>query len=508
MTQLLRRSPFLLLLLAFVPSVRAAEPLEQVPGDAAVAIRFASVDKYLGNFSDLLAGIGPVAVREAGPEIEDGLGDILGVDGDGLDVFNRDSPVYLAVFPIFDRGEEPHVIFAQVKDQDGFRKALLKGNGDIKTEKLENGFEKISREGAFRSYYIAARGDYTLYTPGQKAMEKLAAKTDPAKSFAATLDPRAKELLTTGDVALAVHVAVLTEKFRGEIEGAKDEALREIDGIDGDALGTGDPEATKKLLKSFVEFGFETAFDVTWFAGHASFSAEGAQGEGLVMVKEGSASDTRLASAPPDALEILGLLPKGNPAYFGLHLPPEFSKVFSDAFMMLSYGSAVKDAGQMKEGVELMQAAKLTTIASAFALPKDDKTGITSVTLEMAGDARKMMQGWQKVVQAMGELKTPYLNQTLSYEQNAARHKDHEIDLMTTEFSVGDGEAAVILKAFFEVLFGGMTYEARLAAIEELLVQVGGNDPSLIGKVIDSLGSGEDVVALESAYGATRDKLL
>jgi hypothetical protein len=507
MTPLRRCSLLFVLLLALVVPTRAAEPLEQVPDDAVVVLRFASADKYLGNFKDLLSGIGPLAVTEAGPEFEDGFGDLIDVNEEHLDVLNREAPIYMAVFPIFD-GPEPLARFVQVKDDARFRRVLLRVGDDVavKTEPAEGGFEKIFVDES-RSYFVAKRGDTTVFTNNPEVLKKLAAHSDASKSLAAALDPRAKELLESGDVSVAVHIAVLTEKFRGEIESAKDEALREIDAIEGDAIGTGDPEGTKKMLKGIVEFGFETAFDVTWFAGHAKFSAEGAQGEGLVLVKEGSASDTRLAAAPPDTLELLGLLPKGYPAYFGVHLPPEFSRAFSDSWLQVGYGAAAKDEGLKKEGLQLLKEAELTTIVSGIALPKDDKTGMVTTTIEAAGDVNKLKQGWRKYVQSLDEIKTDVINQKLTYKENDGKHKEHDIDLLITEFSAGEGEVAVILKSFFEVLFGGLNYEARIATVGELLLQVGGNDPKLIADLIDSLDSGEGVVALEDAYGATRDKL-
>lgn len=503
-----RRFACFVVLLAVLPAAaRAAEPLEQVPDEAVVVLRFASIDKYLGNFKDLLAGIGPLAVSEAGPEFEDGLGDILFVNHERFDVLNRETPILLAVFPHFDE-PDPVVVFLQAKDEANLHRALLRVGADaaVNREKAEADFEKISAEGA-PTFFVAKRGDYFVFTRSEQVMKKVAAHSDSAKSLAAALDPRAKELLAGGDVAVAIHAAALTTRFRGEIENAKSEALSGIDAIEGDMLGTGDPEATKKLLKGFVEFGFETLFDVTWFAGHASFSAEGAQGEGLLMVKAGSVSETRLASAPPDSLELLGLLPKGCPAYFGMHLPPEFSRRWGDSWLNLAYGAAAKDAAAMKEGLALLGQAELTTLVSAMALPKDDKTGIFSATIEAAADVEKLKQGWRKYVDAMDEVKTEFLNQKLTYQENVATHKDHAIDLLVTEFTAGEGEVAVILEGFFKAMFGGMKYESRIATVEELLLQVGGNDPKLITDLIDSLDSGEGVVALESAYGATRDKL-
>jgi hypothetical protein len=495
-------------LLAPFSAASAADPLDQLPSSAFLVIRFESLDKVVGNFKDMLGGIGPAAAV-AGDGFAQGISEMLEVRGN-LEMVDGKSPVVVAIFPHFDR-PQPVVAIVKAKDEAKLQRAVLRVRDDEKDAKLEtkkrdDGFDEVSRGG--RKFYFAKRDGYVIYTRDEEIVKRFAESRD-GKSIAATLGLRGVKLLTAGDAAMAVNVAPVVEKHKDDIEKAREKAYATIKGLPDEVLGgAGTAEAARKIYTDIVKLAFNAVYDVSWFAGNVTFSSAGARADGLVALKRFSMTDWVLMANPPSALGNLELLPPSASVYYGLNLNPfVMIGVMQEAFRM-SYGGETKNPESLeKAAASLLEARPGATVAS-FSLPADEKTGMKTASIVETSAPKKLYEAYEQLMGAFGAMDNPLYTQSLEFKAGAEKYKKQVIDIINISFKLknSDSEEGKLLGGMFRRFFGGEVLQERVTAVENLLVQVTGNDPKLIQNLLDSFESGE-TVGKEKAFVKTRDAL-
>jgi len=486
-----------------VPRAAAQDDvLKSIPKDAFVVIRFSSTDQFIGSVKDMLGGISPLAAAVGGEFEAEFYNEMLSLDG-GEQAINRKAPVYAVAFPYFDK-DEPVAVFLEVKDQDAFRKGLKLGDedADLKVEKRDDGFEKVTRGN--RSYFLAQRGKYTVYTQDEDIVRRLSLANAKMNSLADALPAREKKLFAKGEASIAVNIAPVVAKYKDELNGALDEANKAIDALPDEQLGTASPEATKKFYKQMAKLSFDAAFDAQWAVASAKLNAKGAAVDSLLTFKKNSGTDKLIAANPARDMQNLSLLPAGAPFYGGFAF--ENDEWFGQ-WLRSNYGDNPDNAAAIDKAFKKMLDAGAKSTVFSYSLPNDDKTGLVAVSIEEAKDAKALREGWHAYMSALGKVENPLFTQTMSVKKNAEKHKGYDIDLTRTKIELGDLEVAAIVGGLFKRIFGGDVFEARMARVENLLVQATGNDPGTIRKLLDSFESGEGYVGLEAEFGKTRDQL-
>jgi hypothetical protein len=490
-------------------SVRAQEPWDAISDQAALVVRVSSIDRATGNLNEMLAAIGPLA-QMGGPALENGLGEMFHLAGK-LDAMDRTAPALAALFPM--PSEPESVAFVvRAKDEMKLRRAVIgASDGDkIDAEKRDDGFEKVTKGST--SWFFAKHGDWTVYTSNEsvaKLMAPAAAKDHP---FGKLLDSATRDVLARGDLAAVVNIARLTDTFKTEINQAREQVLQQIEQApDADLIGAGvDPAVARDVLRSLVNGGFDAVFDARLAAGRVNFSADGAAAEGLLTVKPGSAAAGLLAAHPPSAFDTLGLLPAGAPAYYG---------VFANYGQIADLGGKlmeklVKNNGeltkQMRESLDQLAKAGMGQLVAGFAFPADASSGMIVSMLVQAKDVaatRAAFHAYQQLGQAAPA--NPMFTQTTEYKEKAETYKNRSVDIQTTRFKFDAGENSdlAILNGFFKRIFGEDGLQTRITDLEGVLVEVTGNDPKYLARVVDGLESGEGVLGLSDAFAKTRDKL-
>ncbi len=509
-------SSFFLLAYCLLPQpfAAAADPLTHIPDGAFVVIRFDSLDKTLGNFKDMLDGIGPAAAPAA-DGLAQGIAEMLEMRGEGeklAEILDGKSSVHLALFPMFESRHAPTAIFVKVKDDAKLRRALLRVALDdegakIEATKRDDGFEEISRVGFDRKFYIGKRDEYVVYTSFEEIVKRLTEKD--AKKFSDVLDARGLKLIRGGDMSLAVNVAPTVEKHKGDIEAAREKINDFIKALPDEQLGSSSPETVKKMYMEAVRYAFNALYDVGWFAGHASFSPQGARAEGLVGVKKLSATDKVLLANAPSALENLDVLPAGAAAYYGLNINPSLMTDFMVQALKMSYGAEVRDKEAAAKAVEAITAAKLGATVASVQFPGEDKTGMKTVGITQAAAPRKLIEALGLLARAMGETDSKLFTMSMEHKAAAEKYKEHVIDLVTMKFKVKDKESleGQLVDAMFKKLFGDDGLQERVTTLDKLSVTVTGNDPKLLPRVLDGIADSKDVIGLDKSFGKTRDAL-
>jgi len=489
---------------AFTVLAGAQEPLTAFPEDTGAVLRIASIDKLTGGFKEMIGGLGPVAAI-VGPQIEVGLAQALqlGTTVEGVD---RAAPAFVAVFPMEGQSAEPVAWMVKASDENKLRRAVVKATADeaLAAESVAGGFEKIVSKGT-GTWFFGRHGELVLYTRSSDVHQLLVSCRGAEKTFATLVEPRAAQLLEAGDAAVLVNAAHLTKLYGKPLELAREQAVRQIEGLSDDSLGGGgaNAQAARRLYLQLANLAFDAVADARWAAGRLNFNASGVSAAAVLAVKEGSASDLLFASSPPTNFENLGLLPAGAAAYYGY-----FSK--APALARNYIQSADEEIAKRLEAArdEASQAGAGPTVGS-FALPADARSGTIAITLQQAEKPDALRASNRKFQAAVGEVKTPIFTQSTEYQEAAESYHDRPVDILTTKFELAktDDQGLQIAQQFLQQLFGGESLQTRVTTLEGLLVQSSGNDPKYIHEVVDRLGTGEGVLGLSEAYAKSRDQL-
>lgn len=486
-------------------AARAEEALDAFPQSAAAVARVASLDKLAGNFRELTAQIGSVAMI-GGPIFESRLNEAfqIAVDAKAVD---RAEPAYLAEFAL-ENEKDPVAWLVRASDEAKLQRAVTKaGEGETLTpEKLDGGLVKITRDG--RDSFFGRFGPWTFYTHNQAVAKLLVFDRATQPTFSSLVEPRAKELLEKGDGAVVINAALLAEKFRDKLQEARERVMRQIDSLPDAALGGGgsgsnNPQAVKKLYGDLAGLAFDAAGDARWAAVSVNFSAGGAKLTTLLGVKQDSGVDRLLAAHPPGALEHLGLLPAGALAYYGYQANYGEITKWTREWVKTAYGDSPA-AKKIDAAIERMHEAGLGPAVGSLAV----SPSLVTTTLYQAEHPEKLREALGEY-EAAREEKSPLFTQKLEFKANAETYQNHSVDVLTTKIEFPDvtDEGQKIGQKLIEKLFGGTQLLIRLTSLEGLSLQVGANDPKYLHSAIDGLGTGEGVLGLEEAFAKTRDQL-
>ncbi|HET6884527.1 MAG TPA: hypothetical protein VFI31_30515 [Pirellulales bacterium] len=489
---------------------RAEEPLAVLPAETALVVRMSSLDKFAGNFKEMVSALGPVA-NPAAEGIERGLNEMfkIGADGEAID---RTVPAYLAAFPL-EGGPEPVVRIVKAADEAKLRRAVLGAGADDKltAEKHDSGFEKVSKDG--HDWYFARRGEWVLYTEREQVAKSLAFDSAQQPTLASSFGARAVELAAEGDAAVLINIARLIEVYGDKLDEQRDKLRRQIDNLPKEFLGGDssaiDPRATKKMYSDLAELLINAVYDARWAAGRVNFTSAGVTLAAAIDVKADTVTSDLVTENPPTAFETLGLLPAGAPIYYAYSSYPPSLVDWRRDWLKLAYGEDTDATKKLLSALEASLAAEATTTVGSLAFPSGVDTALTTVTLRQAQDPEKLRGSVTVYEPAANQQDTPLFSQSVEVTANVETYQQRVVDLMTTRFKFKDvadpGQA--IGQKFLQKLFGGDEVQTRLTTLEGVLVEAGGNDPKYLRSAVDRLQTGENVLGLDEAYAITRDQL-
>lgn len=493
-----------------LPAARAEDPLAVLPGDAALVVRLASLDKFASGFKEMVSTLGPLAAP-AVEKIDSGLSEMFQVGSDGAAI-DRTAPAYLAAFAL-EGQPEPVAWMVKTSDEAKLRRAVLKAGADdaLAAEKRDDGFEKLSKDG--RDWFFARRGEWVVYTRREEVVKSLAFDPRTQSTFAKMFAGRAADLASEGDAAVLVNINRLIEVYGNKLDELRDKVRRQIDSLPKEYLGGDssalDPRATKKVYADLAELAINAVYDAEWAAGRVNFTAAGVSAAGLLGIKGDTATNDVLVANPPTTFETLGLLPAGASVYTAYTSYSPGLIDWSRDWLKLAYGENTETTKKLLDSLDAIVAAEVSSTAASFAFPSGADTSITTVSLTQAKDPEKLRGALTAYEPAANQQDTPLFSQSVELKAGAESYQNHAIDLLTTHYKykeVADPGQAIGQK-FMEKMFGGESVETRLTALEGMVVKAGGNDPKYLHSAIDGLQTGEKVLGLDDAYAITRDQL-
>ncbi|MDA1017683.1 MAG: hypothetical protein O3A00_24895 [Planctomycetota bacterium] len=478
---------------------RASEAIDHASDEAFIAIRFASRNQYIGNFTDLLTGIGQLAVDQMVPELESGLNDFAFLRNDP-DVIDPAAPVCGVLYPIKEGGVPVAMFIKSKNDAELYRSLTGAKEGEkVDIEKLDNGFTKVSRgKNSFRTYFVAKRGELTVYTRNENVMKKLAAALKPKRSFRDALGKDATKEFLAGDISVSFNVSTGVKAFKSDMEMGRNFVKEQIKNIPESNLGVPSPKSLKEILTAAIDFVFQGIYDAEVAVGRANFSSAGAQGSAYITFKDGSQTDGIMKFNPVGNLGNIELLQSEEPVYIASNL--QFGK-WTNKIIEATLGLADNN----EANVEAI-ANNFKSIAASFAFSNKNHDGLLSATIEDTKDVAAYRAAWNAILGTLKDSEiAPFISQSTTLKKGAETVAGKVVDLVTVDFKVkNDTAEGIATTQVLQFLFGKPQLESRLLAVENLLVQVTSNDKSQTEKL---LKSGEGILGLEDSYAKTRDQL-
>ena len=492
---MLRLTFFGIAILASTLTAQAAKaPVEAFPAESAVVIRVADVDKSVTKIKDLVAAVDPAQAEVAGAS----LGGFSGV--------LIDNPARLGV------KEGTDWWFAGIAEKGAPKPALV-----IAVEAAD---VSAIKDAVGEDYTYVEYENWLLYSKDADAMKKVElCVKGTAKNVSKAADMKSQMMIMKADLGVFINIKQLVTDYQPELDAAQanldiilDAAAAEaqaaaVPGVDIEQMMDMYGDLAKVLLKSLN--------DLDGCLVSMSVAEEGIQFEEYLAVTPGSPTSLYLAGSKSGAMESFAQLPTNELMYAGIHLDMSAMVKWSAEFMSSILGSEDFDQEKIESLAKEMSSQEMNGYVSSFNLG-DLATGLFKfAAIYDVKDGTSAREIYKQMFAAMSNIDSPFLKQTMTYEENAETVDEKPVDKMTLtqEFISpveGEGElneqqaqAKAMQEMAMQMMYGPEGAVSRIVYLKDQVLATTGGGSEALSALMKSAGSPET----STAFNATRSKL-
>ena len=515
-----------------MPIAARAQVLDQVPGDALVVIKLNKLKQTSEKMAAFADKLGLAQQMPAAGDPIESLKGKLGIK-QGLD----DSGDAVIFFPNMEKeGEPAMVILVPVSDYKAFI-----GNFEGATTEGEVTTATLGEEE--KESFIIERGKYAAISNEKAALDQ---KPDGIKAEGLS----AKEL-DGKDVVAYVNMKSARAKILPEITKNRQKIIDEVEknmkqGAAGPRRGPqededSDPAAPAPanaqqekmipLVRAFVNRGLDVVEQLVRDADAAtyglSFGDAGVNSTTMVQFAKESPSAKRVAELKNTDQSLLAGLPQGKYMFFGgssdeasagAKIIADFVAPLEKEFAALGDAEGKALQGYLDGIKQYAAAVKMSAFGMATPSGMLGQDAIVQAIGVSVGDAKAVMEAQKKMFDAqqglmslmsVGGVKTEVQS---SYKENAKTVDGVTLNQMTTNFAPPAGQQAtpqqMQMQQMMTFMYGPGGVTAWLGAVgnDKVISAAGAND-ELLGKLIASAKTGEDVLSKSAGLSATVKEL-
>lgn len=514
-----------------MPMAARAQVLDQVPGDALVVIK---LNKLKQTSEKMAAFADKLGLAQQLPAAGDPLGSLKGQLGitEGLD----DSGDAVIFFPNMEKqGEPAMVILVPVSDYKAFI-------GNIEGATTEGEVTTATLGEDEKESFIVERGKYAAIANEKAALDQ---KPDGIKAEGLS----AKEL-EGKDIVAYVNMKSARAKILPELTKNRQKIVDEIEkGMKQGAAGprrgpqadddsepaAAPPNAQQEkmipLVRAFVNRGIDVVEQLVRDADAATYgfslSDAGLNGTTMVEFAKESPSAKRVADLKNTDQSLLTGLPQGKYMFYGgssdeasagAKIVADFVAPLEKEFAALGDAEGKALQGYLDGLKQYAAAVKMSAFGMATPSGMLGQDAIVQAIGVSVGDAKAVMEAQKKMFDAQqvvmnlmsaGGAKTEVQS---SYKENAKTVDGVALNQMTTSFAPPAGQQPtpqqMQMQQMMTFMYGPGGVTAWLGAVgDDKVVSAAGANDELLGKLIASAKTGEDVLSKSAGLSATVKEL-
>jgi len=485
-------------LLASTLTAQAAKvPVEAFPANSALVIRVADVDKTVVKLKELVEAVEPAQAEMASATIGGMSGTII--DNPAKLGVKKGSDWWFAA--IAEKGSPKPVLVIAVEADDVA--AVKDAVGD--------------------AYTYVEYENWLLYSKDADAMKSVKACVDgDGENVSKSADMKAQMMIMKADVGVFINIKQLASQYQGEIEAARDNIDVVLDAAVAEAQKGAVPAGIdmQAIMDFYAGLGkslLDAVGDMNGCLISMSVSKEGIQFDEYLAVQEGSATSKFLSGSKPDAMQSFAKLPTGEVMYAGVSIDiAEMTKWGAD-LMSKFFGPEKTPQADVDEIVKKLDALDMTGYVSSFGLG-DLTSGLFRVAAVYdVKDPSAAREAFQGVFKLMGNIDSPMLKQSTTYEEAAETIDGQSVDKVTIKQELGvpggddpdaelnpqQAQAQQMQQMAMEMMYGPEGAVSRMVYLDNLILATTGGGTEALSALMKSAASPKADPALLS----TRSKL-
>lgn len=476
-------------------TAQAAEvPVEAFPAESAVVIRVADVDKGVTKIKELVSSIDPAQAEMASATLQGFSGVLI------------DNPARLGV------QEGTDWWFAAIAEKGAAKPALV-----IAVQPADVASVK---DAVGEDYTYVEYENWLLYSKDAEAMKKVEqCVSGSAANVSKAADMKSQMMIMKADLGVFINIKQLVTDYKAEIEAAEANLDIILDAAAAEAQGAAVPgvdiEQMMDVYGNIARFVLNSLGDLDGCLLAMSVSEEGLQFSDYLAVTPGSKTASYLANSNPATMEAFAQLPTNELMYAGIQMDMSAMVKWSAEFMSSVLGGEEFDKEKIENLAQQMKSQEMNGYVSSFTLG-DLTNGLFKVSaIYNVKDGSTAKEIYQGMFDALANIDSPFIKQTMSYEENAETVDGKSVDKMTLtqEFispEAGDGdlnpqqaEAKAMQEMAMQMMYGPEGAVSRIVYLKDQVLATTGGGSEALSVLMKSVSTPET----STAFNATRSKL-
>jgi hypothetical protein len=453
----------LALVVGGVPALAADNPLQAIPQEAGVVIRWVKPTETVKKSVEFVDSVDPDTGRMLRP-LSLGIG--VTISNPELAGLDKARDWYIAVFPKVEG--DPGIVFAiPASDADAMQEAVM------------------------GEFTFARHEDWLLYAEDAALIETIQARIDgKGEPVAARIDQESRAFMDKNDLSVFLNVPRLRVIYKEQLDSAEqrfDQELGQIENIAPAAPGMNLKPVFEMYGQMFrgIMQGVKDTEGVTL---GLTVTKEGIDFETLARVAADSATDKAIASQKKSDFKRLAGLPQGSHAYFAAS---------GDVNSLATWGtklSAAMYTGEdgLKEAIDEaskeMSKLDFGAFFVSFGIGGADGGILRVANFMEVKPAEKMRDLTRKMMRSMGELEAGPVKQEIELKADAEEYGERKGDVVTTRQQIDpELDPLGIQTQINRVFYGEEGQVQRVVYLKDGAAQTMGGGREAMEKLLKSL---------------------
>lgn len=455
------------------PAVAAEDPLEAIPDDAGLVIRWQKPTETVRKAVEFATRVDGDYGAQA-QQLSLGIG--LAISNPGLTGVDAKRDWYVAVYPVVD--DQPGIVFAiPAADADAMKEAIT---GD---------------------FNFVAYEDWLLYTDKEELAGRLQDRIEgKQQSIATKIDKESAAVMDRGDLSIYLNVVQLRKTYRESLDAARDEFEASMAQMQNFGAAAGGPGINFQPIIGMYTKMFrgmlQTVEDTAGVAAAVTVGKEDVALEALARVTADSPTDTILQANRPAEMKRLKHLPSGAHAY--LVASGDVQQFLTWAWTLSATMFAGKPEVKAAMDEAQRETAKLEFGSVLWSLRIGDSdrglfriAGVTEVK-----PTDKMRDVSRKVTRSMGKLELGPVTQEIELRPDAEKYGEQSADLVITRQHIDPQlDPTGDLEEMQRTLYGEEGNVQRIVYRDDVVAQTMGGGRAAMEALLKSLAAREQEVA-------------
>ncbi|MBD3675951.1 MAG: hypothetical protein HUJ26_20775 [Planctomycetaceae bacterium] len=494
---MLRLTIFAVTILASTLTAHAAKvPVEAFPAESTVVIRIADIDKSVGKIKDLVAAVDPAQAEVAGAS----LGGFSGV--------LIDNPARLGVKAGTDWW------FAAIVEKGAPEPALVIA--------VESEDVAAVKDAVGEGYNYVEYENWLLYSKDADAMKKVEQCVSGSEAnISKAIDEKAQKMGMEADLGVFLNIKQLVTDYKPELEAAEanldiilDAAAAEAQGAAAAAPGV-DLEAIMDVYGDLGRAVLKSLNDLDSCLFAMSVSEAGIHCEEYLAVTPGTPTAQYLAGSQTGAMKAFAQLPPNELMYAGVNLDMSAMVKWSSEFMSAILGDEAEEKVDIDALVKDMKALEMGGYVSSFRLGSLQNGLFQVAAVYEVNDGAAAKEVYKNMLQAFSAIDTPFLKQTMTYEDEVETIDGKPVDKVTLkqefkapmeeegELNPQQAQAKAMQQMAMQMMYGPEGAVSRIVYLKDRVLATTGGGSDALAALMKSASSPQ----ANPAFSATRSKL-